>query len=558
MSNKKRNVVIVDAYPGGINHIRDLRRRNLHPVILYSKDVGDVYIQLRKVAKEDFGDDVTFIIEKNTYKETLAEIKKYKPLALFHCSDIGAPLAMRLANDLKLLTSPMSRLNAFTSKQAMHLALKKAGLRYIRGESANSEEEAIKVYKKLKFKKVVIKPVVGAGSECVKICKNFDEFKKKIKVFFKSSTDGIVNTRVLIQEMIDVHNNEYIVNTMSINGKARLVSVWKYEMDFTDKGVIFASVHNVKDYKKYKDLIDYALKTVDAIGMVNGMVHGEYFIDKKGPILIEVNCRIMGGITADGYSDTLYGYHDTEELLDDLLFPEQFKNKTKDYFNNYRLGNCKHILIPRDIDIISYPCVSLLTRVQSYYYLKELKPQHALETVDYDTIIGNIYLTHSNDEITQKETDLLNHIEAKYFKLWVESKQEEKEIKHPYKKTCWNAKQLLNKLYPLGSTIYLVDKEMEIPYVTSKNLTNVKDCIDGFKFGIISYDFSKYKKNRQQLIKELFNFFLKIRIHGHLFVPFESVAYFPYGMQGMKLISEVFGFKCKIDPIKGLIGERIR
>ena len=43
-------------------------------------------------------------------------------------------------------------------------------------------------------------------------------------------------------------------------------------------------------------LINYALRAVPALGITDGPVHGEYMIDKSGPVLIEANCRVMGAV----------------------------------------------------------------------------------------------------------------------------------------------------------------------------------------------------------------------------------------------------------------------
>ena len=60
-------------------------------------------------------------------------------------------------------------------------------------------------------------------------------------------------------------------------------------------------VHAVTELgHKEMELVEYALQTVRVLGITDGPVHGEYMMDEKGPVLIEVNCRVMGGSVPAG------------------------------------------------------------------------------------------------------------------------------------------------------------------------------------------------------------------------------------------------------------------
>ncbi len=59
------------------------------------------------------------------------------------------------------------------------------------------------------------------------------------------------------------------------------------------------------------------------------MIHGEFMVDEKGPILIEVNCRAMGGSLPAAFADLISGQHETDSILDTLLYPQKFMNELK-------------------------------------------------------------------------------------------------------------------------------------------------------------------------------------------------------------------------------------
>ena len=133
---------------------------------------------------------------------------------------------------------------------------------------------------------------------------------------------GKTQEEVLVQERI--YGTEYIVNTLTSNGKHRLNTVLRYRKEKTEEGGY------IYDYCEYitkleaghAEMVDYAFKVADAIHYQNGMIHGEYMIDDKGPVLIEVNCRPMGATQPAEFMDLITGQHETDSLLDTLLHPE--------------------------------------------------------------------------------------------------------------------------------------------------------------------------------------------------------------------------------------------
>ena len=65
--------------------------------------------------------------------------------------------------------------------------------------------------------------------------------------------------------------------------------------------------------------MEYAFSVLDAIGITDGPIHGEYMIDKNGLILIEINCRVMGADLSAGFVDRIFGHHETDIVLDAFL-----------------------------------------------------------------------------------------------------------------------------------------------------------------------------------------------------------------------------------------------
>jgi biotin carboxylase len=224
-----------------------------------------------------------------------------------------------------------------TRKQAMQEALRDYGIRYVRGEAVYSEEEAIRFYRELGKDSVVVKPIRGAGSTGVYLCCGEEEMLDAVHQHFTEAlNNGFSKPCVLVQERI--YGTEYVVNTVSCEGMHRISSVGMYEKHRLSNG------SNAYSYFRYisklgvghSRLLNYACEVADAIGIKYGPVHGEYMVDENGPVLIEVNCRPMGGGLDRKYSELVVGHHETDVALDAYLDREIFLRDSRKPYRLHR------------------------------------------------------------------------------------------------------------------------------------------------------------------------------------------------------------------------------
>ena len=208
----------------------------------------------------------------------------------------GVVLAARLSHELGLLSNSIENLDAITLKNEMHNRLAQKGLRSIKEKVIHSLDEALEFYDSENLKEVVIKPTYSAGSASVRICLNREEMIDSInQLFDEANYYGDELEELLIQERIN--GIEYIVNTVTHKGIHRVTLVWKYNKVKTSEGaIVYDSCETVNELSLGEaEMVEYAYKVADALEIQYGPVHGEYMIDEKGPVLIEVNCRPCGG-----------------------------------------------------------------------------------------------------------------------------------------------------------------------------------------------------------------------------------------------------------------------
>jgi hypothetical protein len=128
------------------------------------------------------------------------------------------------------------------------------------------------------YKKCVVKPKVSYGG--------YD------RVSVIESLDGVDTTDMFMMPYIT--GNEYVVDTVSLNGKHKLVSVWKYAKQngfWREKIVLLDYVGNEELVQK---LYDYTHNMFDTVNYVTGACHTEIIIENDVPKLVEANFRTHG------------------------------------------------------------------------------------------------------------------------------------------------------------------------------------------------------------------------------------------------------------------------
>ncbi len=421
----KENIIIAEAMSTAFNYLEDIRQRGYNPVILeayipegYARKLMD---EERRVKYRRIDYPITIIKENLNYEITLQEIKALNPRLILPGGEEGVIIGTRLADSLGLVGNPYSNIKAMTEKDEMQRCLKAAGLRYIRGKEVSSREDCISFIEETCVEDAVIKQVHGVASVGVHLVHGKDEL---IKAFDQESKAenmfGEAVNRLMIQERI--FGDEYIVNTISRDGVPALTSIFRYFKKRTSAGaMIYQGYETINELgMKENELVDYAFKAVQAIGITDGPVHGEYMIDKDGPVLIEANCRVLGGSAPSDFLDKVFGYHETDIILDSMLnkeFHKEFRNRP---YKPIRKGYSKDFSSETDQHISSSGIIPILMGMKSFHsgWVTNAGQTDTIhETVDLETETGCIYLVHDDDKVTKKDFEFLMHIEENYPKL---------------------------------------------------------------------------------------------------------------------------------------------
>ncbi|WP_458454335.1 ATP-grasp domain-containing protein [Methanobrevibacter sp.] len=549
-----RNIVIVQCMSTGKNYIQDIIDRNCNPVVLEMKPFGDsedalIYQEEVKNEYNFIENDFDLIYEKDTYEETLEMVKKIDPLVIVPGTEDGVILATKLANDLNLLCNPIENIDAITLKNEMQNRLAENNLRSIKGQAIRSLDEAIEYYDKENLKEVVVKPVYSAASVGLRMCSDRQEMIDAVtEVFNLKGVYGNDLTELVIQERIN--GPEYVVNTVSCNGVHRVTSVWKYTKIKTAEGGYIYDYDEVVNELGIgeAELVEYAYDVCDALGIKYGPVHGEFMIDEKGPVLIEVNCRPHGGNLDAEYMDLISGQHETDSSLDSYLNPEKFNLERLKGYHLFAHARVKFFIVPKDLIAKSSPMNSLGIHLKSYFKtdLDLMKnPRTFHKTQDLETIGGTVYLVHENPHQVQKDTDFLRDIEKRAFQLLLsEDLHENIDISEDEIKN--DISSLITDIRPYGTCLLVTENiydDLDLSQVLPENLYDIKGR---FNCVIINLNRSISDKKDDEIAQLFLNILDKVKTGGLVFIPKTTYEYMPNSRLGAEALVKILDFKIEM------------
>lgn len=419
----KGRIVVTEPMSTAFNFLEDIRERGYEPVILesyipegYARDMMD---EERRIKYSRIDYPIQIIKEDADYEVTLRKVRSLDPFLVIVGGEEGVIIGTRLAEDLGMVGNSFSNIPKMTEKSLMHKALKDAGLRYIRGEEVSSAEECLSFLKTTGTEDVVLKHVHGCASVGVHLVHGKEELLEAFEQerLAHNNMFGEAENRLMVQERI--FGEEYIVNTISRNGIPALTSIFRYHKKRMPTGAIVYRGSEVIDVpnEKEKELIEYAFETVKAVGIKDGPVHGEYMVDEKGPVLIEVNCRVMGSSTPKGFLDRIFGYHETDIVLDCMLDAEFHREFSQRPYHPFRKGYVKDFYSAGEKSIKASGIIPILINMKSYYsgWMENAgKTDIIPETIDLETETGCVYLVHDDSEVAKSDFDILMRLEEEY------------------------------------------------------------------------------------------------------------------------------------------------
>ena len=520
------------------------------PYVAEAEDLADFHAG-REAVRARLPKGLIHIPENADYSAVLEQVRALEPVLVIAGSEFSVPYATRLAADLGLPGNPVHRLKAMTEKDSMHQALKDYGIRYIRGQVITSVEEAKAYYHELNTEHVVVKRVRGAGTQGVYLCRGLDEVLAAVE---KELSAGVLSggeaVALLMQERII--GTEYVVNTVSCNGRHRVTSIWQYNK------VKMANGTNAYNYDQtvnkldigHSRLVSYAFDVLDAIGIQYGPVHGEFMIDERGPVLIEVNCRPMGGGLSRKFVEQIFGHHETDCALDAYLNPDKFEQELNKPYRPLRKGALKSFILPRDVAAETTPIVPISKRLKSFYkgiFDRVGRELLITQTKNLETTGGTVYLIHPDEQVVIDECNLLHTIEMQYPDLLFQQAGKGGGPAAPRADIA----AIMKEMRCGGGTLVFSDTDVQVEGATVISEKELRSAYDSYEQGILDLSRPETFADLEIVIQQIYEFADKIRENGRIIIPESTYANLPYGMEGMEILLRITGLRIEM-PRAGL------
>lgn len=404
--------VVVNAYSTGKYLAKELMARGFACVHVQSEpEIPESY--LKSFNASDFLCNIT---HHGDLKRTLTQLSDYDVAHVIVGSELGVELADGLSESLNLLTNGTDLTRARRDKFEMMEALRAKGISTAEYLRAFDASEIIRWVAANGFEKIVMKPVNSAGSDNVHICQSkadihsaFDRISNKINQL------GLANRGVFVQEFLQ--GVEYIVNSVSRDKNHYIAEIWRCEKRQMRIGKGYTNIYDVEKLLPYHGedqakLIDYTLNVLNALEISHGPAHAEVMLTSRGPLLIEIGSRLMGGVEPSAFEACLET-HTIRLTADAYTDPSSFLRNCRRPYQLKKFIYTVILISTVEGSVTRIPLIQQIERLESFFSISMNVCEGTTieKTVDLFSSPGLVYLVHSDRNILERDYQMIRQLE---------------------------------------------------------------------------------------------------------------------------------------------------
>jgi biotin carboxylase/GNAT superfamily N-acetyltransferase len=257
----------------------------------------------------------------------------FRPVhAVVGYDDQAVPVVARIAAALGLPGNPVEAADAARDKVLMKQRFEAAGLPIAPYHLAGDEEDAISWASRNGYP-VVVKPVRGSASQGVIRADSEPELRhayRRLRRIVRSQgldTGGRSDAEQLVEGYIV--GNEYSVEFLIKDGQPHVLCLFEKPRPllgpFFEETIYVTPTSLSTD--RQSEIKDLAIRAVDALGLHNGPAHCEIRLSNKGPFVLEIGARVIGGACSRVFrhvlDEDIHSYVLRLALGDEISFPQQ-------------------------------------------------------------------------------------------------------------------------------------------------------------------------------------------------------------------------------------------
>jgi hypothetical protein len=298
----------------------------------------------------------------------------------------------------------------------------------------------------------------------------------------------------------------------------------------------------------HQELISYAFTVLSTLGFSYGPSHMEIIVDAKGPVLIEVGARPMGGDFPEELLQECLGHYLVDRALLSYLDPDAFERLEREGYRPRKNMMIKYFIAPEDMTVNAAPALPLiceLPSVRRVEYSQTMEARRAVRTVDMMTAPGHVLLCHENESVLIEDYRLIRNIETQYFGMLFEDSSRFTPTLDIERMHLALSQLATYQAYAKGCLV-VFDEEAEVPSLegvttmTFDAIPKLRQDIAYEKIILHSgnrvMDFSGYCARLKQLVAHL-------KKGGVLYVTPWGLQATVYGKTGMEIIFRLLGLR---------------
>lgn len=301
------HVVFIDSTPTGLNAFRTARDLG-HQVTFIRPTQASSFVNIMSKDPDKLNAplrDVDRYIEVKTLENeelfpVLEQLEKELPIdAIISSAETGIMPAAHAAEKWRTRYPSPQQLGNAVFKHQLRETLARHGIRSPRFEVL--DEDALFSGPKTIAYPFVVKPVRGFAKQYSAICHTPTDFTTYLKHLREDRAnsqliDSVVSHEYIIEEYVTgtLHSAETIVR----EGKVMLyATTTRYRAHYYDLLELAAVMPSGLSNEKRSAIQRYLQSIFDALQITIGLYHVELLMTEEGPVLVEINARMMGSVS---------------------------------------------------------------------------------------------------------------------------------------------------------------------------------------------------------------------------------------------------------------------
>lgn len=360
--------------------------------------------------REDY---ITSLIYDGCLESLVSQLKQYDIQCVISGTEPGVELADLLAARFNVTNNGLDKSTARRDKFLMAEALMAAGVPSVKHCKSNNADTIVNWAEQNGTWPVVVKPLRGAATNDVYICHSAEKLRGYCnKIINKENIFCETNQELLVQNFLK--GTEYIVDTVSCDGKHFIGAIWQYQKRYTEEfdTIIYDKVLLLSAEGEIQtQLAEYTSRVLDALDIRYGAGHAEIMLTEEGPILVEIGAR-LGGHMGMKILDACLEHNLIELTVDAYVDPTAFHNKTT---APYKLkNNCLivYLVSSQEGIIEALPILETIDSLPTLFttYMQVKVGDYLVKTNDMITTPGKVILINESADLI--ENDYLKLIKA--------------------------------------------------------------------------------------------------------------------------------------------------